>query len=1414
MSQQQSQQSWYDLEEFASMTGFHKGLAQIGAKGGIKLTNTASDLRTGGVHGLRYKVESDAKGAPELRLQHWVHWPDGRAADGKRGPDILVFRTETRQAADGRTEVRPVSADWMGKTYTDAADLTKFMHLLQETSAEIRDNIVKNTEPPASVDSSTFPELQRRTRQTKRRDEIPNLYHIAQRCDIKAPFTLEGMYFNGEFNFGAPAKSAQPPAYPLQLLRPLLALEAEILKHDNKAFANSFTLPNPQAGGYEGVTYAFAPNAANDEFELACKVWSTGKTGQREETQLYRVAFRKEAGSPNMFRLSALEMLGHKPDLADQKGVARALRAMKYIHLAIQRGEAPMFSDIIHEHDLKAFLAQPAPPQETAKAPRTMIQVFGANTDAALSRKEMSIGSNGMIIVRDFMEKGEWVKQGIGIDWGVTFGDGKKEHYHTITQNYGRFVNHAAAPHIKPFVNTIVNLETHEHEDHLRGVARLAKFGFTLPPLVMNRHTQNVLARMMGEERVRKSKIDEVMRNCHLIDFDRYAKPDRAGEKFEYGDTVIEQGYETVPSKEEGVDKYFPVLTVYSKQHPDAKSTVRVGPAGHSARALMFEVDGILYSGDYKLDQTIPANLRSDLDWLAKCRDTSVVHIQESTNASKESPYNATIAEVLANRKKLLAAEKKGRIFYDTIGSNALDIETLCQAAGEVRKEAEEAGEEPPFKHIIFGGAAIRNKYADLNSTDGFKKKMKRLYGIETLHIDSARAKELLAKGGRKAPSYIVVMTGTQDEPLSMSHRVSRDLYDKVRLQAGDIIVRGQAPIPGDNRDAIRREQNNRYRHDFGCKVYDALELAQEGVHIYTSSHASQEDYRTIHAVTGGPLKILHHGGPQQLAKMKQRMDEMGAKSIIPDKQALYEIDRVNKTVKIAGETPEERVGYREIRDDADEFYKKHRQQATVIRVKDRWQGDVAARMYRFEAIVEARENAKLDMGPTSRGANIAADFNAASGADFPPIGINHPDIKRPYYQNHKAIRLFIGEDTETTGASPQIDVHTDIGFVAATPDGKEVARKTLKHALPKYVLPAAGALLVTKNDNPADLYKGLPLRRYVHEMFKVYKDWAHELTGDKAARAAFVGWRNGVFDDPITMRMMGMALAARDMKPMATHGNLQIDGYNFYSALIALMPEKINVTRDKDGNCIRTLRAACLANGVPYDDKASHGALYDATRALELMFKFRDTAPDLFDQMLMNCDFSSSRPSPMLDHILGQDHHVNDQAPVFGYVDMRDRKCTPKLGALVTIDTVASKATDAIVMDLAKADIHALEQLPDNKLLELMNDPNGPFAVIKLNNSPTWFPPNFIYRDPKVRAKAVGNMPKTTLQARANALSRSAPARRRKSATTSSSGCSAFIRARACAARWRHRTTAPPRPRPPRPSAPRTSASSRCSTC
>jgi mRNA degradation ribonuclease J1/J2 len=1379
---------WFDYEVFASMVGFQAGLGALEDKGEIKWTNTATHMRTGGVHGLRYKVEKDDSNYPLILLEHWVHWPGGKVPSDeqkRRSPQIMKFKTETKTLESGRVLIRPVSAEWMGKTYTETGDLMKLMHFLQATSEEIRNNIAQNTQATIVRDSGAFPEFQQRVSQTQRRDEIPNLYSIAENSGMKTATALPGMNYNGEFNFGEPVKSTTPPAYPVQLLRSMFAFEAEIAQHGIKPFTKSHTAPDIVNGGYEGVTYSFSP--ANDSFSVHCKIWNSGTNGKREETDLYQVNFKVDDNDPSLFRLNEFKMLGHTPDITDHKGVARAIRAMKYIHLAIQRGEAPQLSDIIHEHDLKSFLTGLKPPTDaTPENPRTMIWVAGANEDAAFSKKELSIGSNGLVMIQDFIKNNQWVKQGIGIDWGVTFGDPKKDYYHTITPNFGRYTRHPNSPHIQPYVDTFLNLETHEHEDHLRGVARLVKFGYTLPPMIMNKHSKRVLGRMMGEEGVTKNKKKDVMARCHVVDIKdsvNRVNPDEI-KIFEYGDTVLEQGTEVIWSEAEQQNKYFPVVTTYTKQHPESKTRIRIGPAGHSAHSLMFDVEGVLYTGDYKLDQTINPKYKTDLDWLKKCRETASVHIQESTNATKDVPFNATTAEVKENRKEILRVEQRHRIFYDTIGSNALDLEKICEAAGEIRRENAEAhhlhdadddadpklteekrearrlsrirntlhGEDGAFKYIIFAGSAIRNKYGDMNDSDNFKTEMLRKYGIKTLHADSETAKELLR--GDNNSNYMVIMTGTQDEALSLTHRVSRDLHDLIRLESGDVIIHGQMPIPGDNRIEIRRALNNRYRHEFDCTVYDTYEMGQLGKPIYASSHASPDDYRQIHAETGDLLKLLHHGGPAQLNKMMDRMKEMGARAMIPDKQTIYKVHKETRTVSVAAETPEERVGYREIRADQDEFFKKQRQQATVMRIKDRWCGDVAEAMYRYEHLVEKRAEAKKSHAPTHRGANISNEFNEGAGvADFPKIGILHPEVEHPYYEKQRNIKAMIAMDTETTGANPAVDVHTDASFIAATNDGKILRERTLRHGIRKYMLPSAGALAVTHNEDPTALHKGLPLRKYALRLLETYREWPQKLLKDKDARAVFAGWRNGVFDDHITLRMLGMAVASHDMKPMATNGNLQLDLYNLYTALIALAPDKVGVRRDAQGNCIRTLQAACEENGVEYDPKKAHGSLYDAKCTLQLLFKFKAAAPEIFEQMLMNCDFSASRRSPMIDHILGQNLSFNDQAPLFAFVDRRDRTATPRIGALVTIDTVVSKASDAIVLDLAKADIHQLEQLSDRKLLELMNDKDGPFAVMKMNNSPCWFPPQMVWQDAKIRARAIGKLPKSTLLQRANAL-------------------------------------------------------------
>lgn len=1367
MEKQVAGRSWHSFEEFAEMAGFHSGFETFRDKGFIKWTNTATQMHTGGVHGLSYKVEKNSAGNPEISLRHWIHWPGGKApetsTEKQNKTPFITLKTETRQSENGTLEIRPVEAVFNGKSTKDPVEIDHFMHFLQETAKEMWRNIARNYIPQEGLDDSS---IKRRTeRQLNRRDDIPNLYQISRETGLNKQILLDGMYYNGEFNFGPAAVSATaPPAYPRELLYAMLGLEGSILDNNGaeKPFSKSYSMPNPAAGGYEGVTYSYAPDK-NSGFRLACHAWSTNREGVKEQTEIYSVDFAPLSGdNPDILELKQLSMLPDKrfapPDLTDHKGVARAIKAMKFVHMAILQGEMPLISDILYQHDLKSFLRQPKPPETGPENPRTLIQVFGANREAVFTERELGIGSNGALMVRDFMKDNKWVRQGIGIDWGVTFGDPENAYYHTIMPNFGRYLQHPTAKHIAPHVNTIVNLETHEHEDHLRGIAKVIKSDFIMPPMVMNQHTFSTLKDMMGEEKVSKDQKEAALAKCHVIDIrDVNAKNPQKKKKFIYGNTVIEQYAEEIWSESEQKKKHFPVLDVWTKDHPEAKTHVRIGPAGHSAHAFMFEVEGVLYTGDYKLDQTLAADLRTDADWLAKCADAAV-HIQESTNATKKTSSNAGAKTIRENRKAIIQSHPGRRILADMIGSNAIDIANFCDTIGEASKGMKKADQ---IQYIIVAGTKLSRKYRDLNKTHDLKKQMGAKHGIQIVNMNSKTARQLLS--GDKKGNYAVIMTGTQDEPLSITHRVSRGLHPSIIPNAKDIFLRLQNAIPVGNNFKKRIQQNARLREAFGATVYDAGEEGVKGKPIYDSSHASQDDYRQIHKWTTGKdgkglLKLIHHGGPAQLDAMMKIMTEEKARAIIPDPQSVYEIDRVNKDVKLASETIEERIGYREIRDDAAEFYKKQRQQATVLRVKDTWHGQAAEAMYRLEQHAQKRFEEKHSHKPTDRGANLTEDFNDVGGVgDFPPIGIYHPTVKRPYHQNHKNINLFIGMDTETMGANPAKDLHTSSSFIAADYEGKILGSRSFHHALPSYLLATPGALCVTGNKTPKDLYRKnksenrFDLREYAFNLFNTYRKWPQELAQDKHARAAFIGYRNSVFDDPITMRMLGMALAGVDMKPMATHGNIQFDVFNMYSVFLALHPDKVGNRKDADGNYIRTLETACKTNGVIYEN--GHNDLNDAKFTLDLFFKLKKIDPDLTEQMMMNADFSASRASPMVDQILGQSLHPNDQSPVFGYIDRRDRQCRPHIGGLVAVDTKVSKATDAIVIDLANADPYALEKLSDQKLLEVMNDPAGPFSVVKMNQSPMWFPPQFIYNDAKIRRKAVGRTPKTTIMQRANVL-------------------------------------------------------------
>lgn len=1366
---------WLSMDEFSSMAGFSGEIRRVINGQQVKWTNTATDTASGGSHALRYSVRPDKHGNPVIRLDHSVHWPGGVVPESEQAAEgpFLEIKTATRTTDGGRKEIAPVSLKVNGKHYKETTDILEALHFVSAVSIALQDNIADLRQTPLAQRFNSRAAASGREAQAKQRDEMPNIFALAEQTHFKKKLRFPGMYNNGEFKFKHPVPSQEAPVYDRHFLPALLGLEGMGEATESKTETVSF--PSPE-GGTQGFTFSYTPQK-DGSLQVTGTLYHRDAQMNKRETKLYELQFEPVETQKDRLRLTKLDLLADDrfspPDLTNHKGVARALRALKFVHITARDNKPPHFSKIFDHHDLKPLLRRSKPLTESGKDSRTMFQLYGANKRAAISPREKGIGSNGMAIRTEFLRDGKPVRLNIGVDWGATFLNYDEDGFHSVMPNYGRFLKHPTAPHLESDGDTFFHIIGHEHEDHIRGIVRAIKMGFEIGTLAGNRHSHRTLKRLMTEEKISRERRDEIMANFHVINMSEAMNPADPLQvtTHKYKNAVVEQSTEIIWSEDEQREKYFPILKVSHPEYPEKIYKFHIGPAGHSAHAIMFEVEGILYTGDFRLDQTLPAKLRTDLDWLHARRD-AVVHILESTNASRPSPFETTAEKVAENRINHLLNNPGKRILANMIGSNATDMEVFCHMLGQLKESGAEGYGD--LDCIIFAGAAVKNKYTDLNITEDLKKEMKK-YGIETLMINAKGAQKRLHDD--KKTNYAVIMTGTQSEPLSVVDRVKKDTHDSIRIRKNDLWFNLQGVIPVGRNFAFREALNRTLRQDYGCTVVCAQEeqarsLKEErDLNIYVSSHISFADLQKLPDIykpqdeneeETKPVLALTHGGPEQLEAAQKIFQKQGIETFIPDPQDFYAVNHDSRTVTLAAQTPQEGVASREIRADQREFYKKGKQQNILTRHSDLFSGTVAEEMRRFE---ENASKTNHRSRTSQRGSNAMYASDMITGnPSYPKIGIKDKNIRLPYLEHHTKAGTLIGMDSETTGRNISEDMPVSASFFATSPDGEVLGDQTVRHALPGYKLMQPGAILVTGDDDPLAHYKKnkrqnkVDLRTYAYYMDRVHHMWPRALAEQRDEKdhpkALFLGYRSDLFDNPITMYMNGMALSqTSSLKPFSTYNNMTLDVSRLYTLFLAILPDQVGHKKDKDGYFIRTLEVAASENGVTYDN--GHDDLSDARYALELFLKLKEIDAEIVEQMVMNCD---TKNNPMLKNILGENRHPNDQAVLFGYIDRRDRKCRPRIGALVGIETQRSGAQNAVVLDLTRYDIHDLENMDDEELKRLMNEENGPFSVITTGKSPLWFPVEFLQKNRKAYRSALGGLPKNTLLQRANALSNIEP--------------------------------------------------------
>jgi ribonuclease J len=271
----------------------------------------------------------------------------------------------------------------------------------------------------------------------------------------------------------------------------------------------------------------------------------------------------------------------------------------------------------------------------------------------------------------------------------------------------------------------------------------------------------------------------------------------------------------------------------------------------------------ILYTGDFKLDDSPIDGRRTDLDGFAAVGRRGVdLLLSDSTNAERpgRTPSESVVGEALRE----IFAGAEGRIVAACFASNLHRIQQMCEAA--------EANE----RLVAFVGRSMVNNVEVGRALGHLKVQDGTIVGIEELdRVPSERT--------------VVVCTGSQGEPLSALALIAAGEHKLVRVERGDTVILSASPIPG-NESAVHRVINSLYRA--GADVFHSGTSA-----VHVSGHAAAGELKELLQVVRPKHFVPVHGEFRQLALHARIGESVGLKrsniTIVEDGDVL-ELNRGN----------------------------------------------------------------------------------------------------------------------------------------------------------------------------------------------------------------------------------------------------------------------------------------------------------------------------------------------------------------------------------------------------------------------------------------------------------------------------------------------------------------------------------------
>jgi ribonuclease J len=249
----------------------------------------------------------------------------------------------------------------------------------------------------------------------------------------------------------------------------------------------------------------------------------------------------------------------------------------------------------------------------------------------------------------------------------------------------------------------------------------------------------------------------------------------------------------------------------------------------------------IIHTGDFKVDLTPTDNKLFDLHAFAEYGKEGVLALlQDSTNVERAG-YTPSERVVRPKFEEIFVHAKR-KLFVSCFSSSVHRIKMACEMAHQFHRK------------VALVGRSITE------STE-----IAQDLGIITLpnsvFITPGQIRDY-------PPEQVMIMiSGTQGEPMSALSRAAVDNHRHAKVEAGDTVVLSSRVIPG-NEKAIYRVIDHLFRRDAKV-IYD--DGSKPPVHV--SGHASQEELKLIINLVRPRYFIPIHGEYRQL---KQHADLAG----------------------------------------------------------------------------------------------------------------------------------------------------------------------------------------------------------------------------------------------------------------------------------------------------------------------------------------------------------------------------------------------------------------------------------------------------------------------------------------------------------------------------------------------------------